>query len=161
MNKRKNRIIRIRGPKMYGCDVDETLIMMDHIPPDIDESKLIKVKNNKKGVWAYAMPHVRHIDLMRKMAARGFKIVVWSAGGEDWAYYIVNKLGIQDLVDVTMGKFDWFADDLPPEQFMKGRIYLDPFNPSHDMRGWVSDMLDLDLDPDEESDIDKNFKKSK
>lgn len=158
---KKHKIMRIRGEKTYASDVDETLVMMDHIPDDFDRSKLIKVNNNKNkpGAWAYAIRHERHIELMRQMAARGFAIVVWSAGGEDWAWYIVHLLGLEGLVDATMGKPDWFADDKKPEDFLKGRVYLDMGNPTKDLRGFVVDALNAGVDPDDLCEGDKDLKR--
>src|ERR1051326_8851461 len=112
VTKRKHKHVRIRGQKFYASDVDETLVIIDNIPEGIDESTLVKIciNPNKPDAWCWAMRHERHIDMMRKMAARGFTIVVWSAGGEEWANYVVELLGLEGLVDVTMSKFDWFAD---------------------------------------------------
>lgn len=164
--KRKRRHFRIRGEKTYFSDVDQTLILMDEfangIPDDIDQSKLIKICNNKNkpDSWVWGMRHERHIALLRAMAARGFAIVVWSAGGEDWADYIVGLLGLDGLIDATMGKPDWYADDQIPYKFMKGRVYLHPFNPMKDERGWVVDALDAGFDPDDVSDVNKNLPKT-
>jgi hypothetical protein len=164
--KRKRRHFRIRGEKTYFSDVDQTLILMDEfvngIPPDIDQSKLIKVNNNKNkpGAWVWAMPHYRHIEFLRQMAARGFAIIVWSAGGEDWADYIAGLVGIDDLIDATCGKPDWYADDKTPASFMQGRVYLDPFNPSKDLRGWAVDAVTAGVDPDDVCDAEKNLPKT-
>lgn len=142
--KRKRRHFRIRGEKAYFSDVDETLILMDEIPPDVDESSLVKVCLNPKKpeAWVWGIRHERHIDLLRKMAARGFAIVVWSAGGEAWADYIVGLLELDGLVDATMGKPDWYADDKTPNGFMNGRIYLHQSNPMKDEHGWVTEAID-------------------
>lgn len=159
---RKRRHFRLRGEKAYFSDVDETLVIIDEIPPGIDRSKLIKICLNPKKpeAWCWAMRHERHIDMLRKMAARGFAIVVWSAGGEAWADYIVGLLELDGLVDATMGKPDWYADDKTPDNFMKGRIYLHPFNPMKDDRGWVSDAIDAGEDPDDLCDVNKDLVKT-
>ncbi len=158
----KHKHIRIRGEKVYFSDVDETLVIIDEIPPGVDESKLIRIclNPNKPDAWCYAMRHERHIEMLRKMAARGFAIVVWSAGGESWADYIVKLVGIEGLVDATIGKPDWFADDKEPHEFMKGRIYLHHGNPTKDIRGWVQDALDAGFDPDDLCDVLKNLPKT-
>lgn len=164
--KRKRRHFRIRGEKTYFSDVDQTLVMMDEfqdkIPDGVDVSKLIKVHNNKNkpDAWVWAMRHERHINLLRAMAARGFAIVVWSAGGEDWADYIVGILGLDGLVDATMGKPDWYADDKGPDNFMKGRVYLNPGNPTKDVRGWIPDALEAGIDPEDLCDAQKNLPKT-
>lgn len=159
--KKRSKCKRIRGEKIYYSDVDETLVIIDEIPPGIDESKLIKIQNNKKGVTIYAMRHERHINLLKQMAARGFAIVVWSAGGEAWAWYIVNLLELEYIVDATMGKPDWYADDKGPNEFMKGRVYLHHGNPTKDLRGFVADALDAGIDPDDITDVNKNLPQTK
>lgn len=164
--KRKRRHKRIRGEKTYFSDVDQTLILMDEfmngIPEGVDQSKLVKVclNPNKPDAWVWAMAHTRHIELLRHMAARGFAIVVWSAGGEAWADYVVGLLGLDGLIDATMGKPDWYADDKTPDNFMQGRVYLHPFNPTKDVRGWVVDALQAGIDPDDVCDPNKNLPKT-
>jgi hypothetical protein len=160
--KRKRRHFRIRGEKTYFSDVDETLILIDEIPDGVDPSTLVKIRmnKNKPDAWCWGMRHERHIELLRQMAARGFAIVVWSSGGEAWADYIVDVLGLDGLVDATCGKPDWYADDKTPDNFMKGRIYLNPFNPSKDHRGWVVDAISAHEDPNDLCDVDKNLPKT-
>lgn len=121
--------------------------MVDNIPAGTDSKHLIELCNNKKGITMPGLPHHRHIDLLKKFAMRGHGVIVWSAGGEDWAYYIVKTLGLLNVVDITVSKMDWFIDDLMADKVLKGRIYLDATNPLKDNRGWVSDTLDNDLDP--------------
>lgn len=163
---RKHKHFRIKGGKTYFSDVDQTLILMDEfsdgIPEGIDQSKLIKIhlNKNKPDAWVWGMRHERHIALLRAMAARGFAIVVWSAGGEEWADYIVGLLDLGGLVDATCGKPDWYADDQIPYKFMKGRVYLHPFNPTKDERGWVVDALDAGVDPDDVCNTEKNIPKT-
>lgn len=164
--KRKRSHKRIRGEKTYFSDVDQTLILMDEfvdgIPDGIDPATLVKVHNNKNkpDAWVWGMAHKRHIDLLRAMAARGFAIVVWSAGGEDWADYVVGLLGLDGLIDATMGKPDWYADDQNPDRYMKGRVYLHPTNPTKDVRGWVVDANTYGIDPDDLCDASKNLAKT-
>jgi len=125
-------IKRIRSTKIVACDVDKTLIFLPgEYPPNTPKKLLITIKN-KKGLKVKALPHYRHIEMLKNFAVRGHTVVVWSAGSEEWAFYICKILKLTNVVDYTMDKFDWYFDDLLPQQFMKGRIYLDPFDSSKD-----------------------------
>jgi hypothetical protein len=62
---------------------------------------------------------------MKKHKARGHKIVVWSAGGWEWAKSVVETLELTEIVDLVMSKPAWFYDDIPSSSFMPehNRIY--------------------------------------
>ena len=99
----------IKSNKVAYCDVDKTLIM-----------------------WEFGdkwHPHTAHIDLLKQFKYQGYTIIIWSAGGWEWAEKAVGLLGIQDLVDFVVNKPDWFIDDLPPTDFLPdhNRIYLDEY----------------------------------
>ena len=64
------------------------------------------------------IPHQKHIEQLKKHKARGDKIVVWSAGGWEWAESVVKTLGLESHVDLVISKPTWFYDDLPAEEFM-------------------------------------------
>lgn len=79
--------------------------------------------------------HQRHIEMMAKFKERGHTVVVWSAGGAEWAVSVCEELGIEDLVDYVMDKPSWYVDDLPSSVWMKNPIYLHPTDPSKDQEG--------------------------
>ena len=69
------------------------------------------------------------------MKARGYSIVVWSAGGSDWAEVAVEALGIEDWVDVVMPKIDFHLDDVEDPKDKIGKwAYIDLSG-----RIWVKD----------------------
>lgn len=80
-------------------DVDDTLIMWseDHTS------------------W---LPHLEHIALIKQFSSRGQKIVVWSAGGVEWAVQAINLLELEPYVDLVVSKPAWFIDDLPSSEFL-------------------------------------------
>jgi phosphoserine phosphatase len=64
------------------------------------------------------VPHQKHIDRLKFHKAEGFKIVCWSAGGEDWAKTIVKTLGLEQYVDYCLSKPSYYYDDLPTEKIL-------------------------------------------
>jgi hypothetical protein len=129
-------VMRVRSTKSVGFDVDETIVFLDmfmggKLPEWVDPANTIKIKN-RRGVEVLAIPHFRHIALMKTFAARGHTVVVWSAGGEEWAWYVVKTLGLENVVSATMNKFDWYVDDKDASSWLTDRIYLNPMNPLKD-----------------------------
>ncbi len=105
-------------PTIY-YDVDDTLVMWNK--PISDEH----IECTLYGTTYKVLPNWKHIELLKKHWRDGYKIVVWSGGGEDWATEVVNKLDLNDFVDVRLSKPSYYVDDLEPEQFMfkHKRIY--------------------------------------
>ena len=126
----------IKSTKSIFFDVDETLLLFSWEGTDkyAGGETLISITDPTSGVSVLALPHYRHIDLMRELKARGHTIVVWSAGGYEWAERAVIALGIENMVDVVMSKPDWHVDDKPASSYMKTPIYLHPVNPLKDER---------------------------
>lgn len=116
-------MITIKSDKIIFVDVDDTLVLWSSTSPTYT-------------------PHHGHILMLKKFKARGHKIVVWSAGGWEWANKIVNELGLELYVDIVMSKPAWFIDDLPSSVFMPevNRIYKEPFNvvPISKVKGQLS-----------------------
>jgi phosphoserine phosphatase len=109
---------------------------MFHYPKGTPAKDLITI--GKGAAKRKVLPHRRHIELLKDFASRGHTIIVWSAGGEEWAWYVVKKLKLTGIVRYTMSKPDWYIDDLQPEEFMKGRIYYDLKDAAKDKRGHVT-----------------------
>lgn len=71
------------------------------------------------GEWTeYLVPHKGNIEAMKRHKARGHTIIVWSAGGWEWAHAAVVALGLQQYVDLILEKPRWAYDDLPPNEYM-------------------------------------------
>lgn len=115
------------------CDVDDTLIMWN---PPKDETDIIEItcptslvmiegELVSAGSWtAKLKPHRTHIEQLKLHKSRGHLVVVWSAGGWDWAKAAVIALGIEDYVDVVMSKPTWAYDDKKPEEYMPKSYYI-------------------------------------
>ena len=99
---------KVKDGGVYASDVDDTLVMWT-IPQDYKGSL---VTTNYQGFKDTGIPNLHAVNHLKKMKARGYSIIVWSAGGSDWAEVAVEALGIQDWVDVVMPKIDFHLDDV-------------------------------------------------
>lgn len=122
-------MIVIRGNTVW-FDVDDTLILWNP-PKDQLESRGIDITCPKSmtlnddgelvdcGSWTTkVVPHRVHVEQLKKHKLRGHKVIVWSAGGEDWAEAAVKALKLEDFVDIVVEKPSWIYDDIKPEDFM-------------------------------------------
>lgn len=120
----------VRSTKIYFFDVDDTLVFSCHFPPDgmnLGELDYLHIGGQ---LWYI---HTAHTKLVMDLKARGHTVVVWSAGGWEWAEKVVEALHLTEYVDVVMSKSDGFCDDKPSSAFMSeaDRFYI----PIGDMRG--------------------------
>ena len=95
------------GPTAF-FDCDDTLVMWS-IPQDY-KGELVTVQCRNFSDTLVPNPH--NILLLKKMAARGHSIVVWSGGGADWAEAVVKALELEDFVDVVTSKPQYYIDDI-------------------------------------------------
>lgn len=119
---------------MYASDVDDTLIMWT-IPQGY-EGPLVTTKCH--GVKDVGIPNLAAIHHLKKMKARGYSVIVWSAGGSEWAESVVKALKIEDWVDVISPKIDFHLDDVddPSDKIGKwGYISVDGRNWKKDKEG--------------------------
>lgn len=103
-------------------DVDNTLILWE--PTENQLFNHGKTYTAPDGHTAILVPHLAHIEQLKKHSIRGHTIVVWSAGGSFWAAEAVKFLGLEDYVDLAISKPVWFYDDKQPEDFMGKPLYL-------------------------------------
>jgi hypothetical protein len=110
----------IEGDNCYYYDCDDTLVMWDNIYKTEANTVLFNCHGFKENL----VPHQEHISHLKK--AKTFDkatIIVWSAGGWEWAKEVVEKLGIEEYVDAVMTKPNFYIDDLACKEFMGTRIY--------------------------------------
>ncbi len=100
-------------------DVDDTLVMWGKGEP-------IEIIEPHYGEPMHVTPHKGHIKILKDRKARGSRIVVWSAGGYQWASAVIKALDLEKYVDFVMTKPHAYVDDKQPHEFMGERIYL-PF----------------------------------
>lgn len=100
-------------------DVDNTLVFAWS---DIDDDLKSKLQQIYFGSEMFYV-HYGNVQKLKELKSRGHNIVVWSAGGADWAEAVVYKLGIEGWVDVVAPKPAWYFDDLPVEDWIGRRCY--------------------------------------
>lgn len=136
-------MIHLKCNQATFFDVDDTLVMWHKASPGdpraveikcpVSRHKQILDENGietgdvvvEKGIWTeWLIPHTKHIEQIKAHKFRGHTIVVWSAGGDEWARAVVDSLGLAEYVDLIIAKPTWHYDDLPAEEFMGKRHYL-------------------------------------
>lgn len=105
------------------CDVDDTLVMWN--TEGVDPQKLVSIVDPYfPSTTLQLAPHYGHIKVLRDRKVRGSFIVVWSAGGYQWAEAVVKALGLEAHVDLIMTKPHMYIDDKKAEEFMKEHLYI-------------------------------------
>lgn len=95
-------------------DCDDTLCIWNPTQEQAERG----IKFNNYGYEVNLVPHLRHIESLKLHKARNHRIVVWSAGGWEWAKEVVKVLELTEYVDVIMSKPKWVYDDLPASSFI-------------------------------------------
>lgn len=114
----------IKGDKIAYFDVDDTLVHWG-------------IKEGSPEVWvsyglfkeSYRMTVIsENVEAIKLHKSRNHTVVVWSAGGYEWAAAVVKALKLEKYVDLVICKPVWYYDDLPAEKFMTNRKWgsVDP-----------------------------------
>lgn len=109
----------LEKPSVYW-DVDNTLVFAWSDIDDGTKAMLNSVYIDSEIFYI----HHEHVQKIKEFKARGHNVIVWSAGGADWAEKVVLALGISHVVDVVMPKPHWYFDDLPVEDWIGRRCYV-------------------------------------
>lgn len=125
---KKTPLIR-ESKKFVAFDCDDTLVMWNEVPfqDEIDLYGTIPFQDPYKNKMIHNLrPHKKHIQKLKGYAQSGWTVMVWSAGGWEWAKTVVETLGLQDYVDLIMSKPDVCYDDMPVgEGIAIRKYYLD------------------------------------
>lgn len=105
-------------------DCDDTLVMWDNKYWEPGDGKIELTEPYDAGT-VYLRPHKAHISLLKKFKARNYTIIVWSGNGAQWAKEVIKRLELESYVDVIMSKPIKFVDDLPAEEILTSRIYIE------------------------------------
>ncbi len=100
--------VKVKDGGVFASDVDDTLIMWT-IPQGYDGDL---IETDLDGFKEKGIPNWPAIEHLKKMKRRGYAVIVWSAGGSDWAEAVVKACGIEEYVDVVMPKIDFHLDDV-------------------------------------------------
>ena len=112
--------------KVAAFDVDDTLILYDYETHAGDERITIEFTNGILKHFETVGIHKKHLNFLKKCGIdSNTTVIVWSMQGGDWAKAVVEALGIEEYVDICMGKPTVLIDDLPLEQALGRRIYLE------------------------------------
>ena len=113
-------MITIKNDRTVFFDVDDTLIMWDHIDKELP---IVEINNN--GHKRTFQVHHAHVQKIKNYSLLGMVVVVWSHSGYEWAEAVVKALDIEKHVDFAMSKPDRIFDDYPLETLAL-RKYIKP-----------------------------------
>lgn len=105
-------------------DVDDTLVKWSSLYWEPDDNKLQFIDPNDNST-VYLEPHKKHIELLKKYKGRGYIVIVWSAGGYQWAESVVKKLDLLSYVNIVMSKPIKYVDDLQAHEILGTRVFLE------------------------------------
>jgi hypothetical protein len=110
-------MIVIPGNKIAYFDVDDTCVYWSSTAEDKEKygvrftcpgSMVWDVDGSEigyAGEWSEVLvPNLAIIEQMIKLKLRNHTIVLWSAGGYDWAHAVANTLKLESYIDVVMCK---------------------------------------------------------
>ena len=107
-------------------DCDDTLILWSE-EFDKREHNKVDIRCPYDGSWSAHRVHYRHVRFLKKLKARGYSIIVWSAAGTFWAEAVVKALNLEDHVDFVAAKPTKVIDDLKnPSDIIGTPFYLNP-----------------------------------
>lgn len=108
---------------VVAFDVDDTLVIWGDFY-GVPHEGAVPFICPYSGGTNYLIPHKKHIQLLKQYTGRGMCVMVWSAGGTQWAKSVINTLGLEDYVDLIITKPSKLIDDLPLNEIFPKPIYL-------------------------------------
>lgn len=106
---------RVMAPGQVAYfDVDNTLVFAANEVPDLE----ISPENWVRICGREFYMHRPHVETIKDFKARGLIVVVWSAGGAQWAALVVEALGLTKDVDFCLTKPNWIFDDKKPQAWL-------------------------------------------
>lgn len=114
-----------RREKPVYFDCDDTLVMWKGLGHwDNEEPGVVPVKCVFDNSEIYLKPHTKMIEKLKTLHARGMYIVIWSAGGYEWAKAVMEALQLQKYTHLVIGKPIMMFDDLPTEEALGKTKYI-------------------------------------
>lgn len=110
----------IENEQVIFIDCDDTLVMWNH---ENFDKKIVIIDPYDSRELTLGI-HEGHLKVLRDRSKRGAHIIVWSAGGYQWAAAVVKALGIESHVHQIMSKPFMYLDDKTAEEIMGTRLFL-------------------------------------
>lgn len=105
-------------PHLY-VDVDDTLVAWSsHL---LDSKVYEKISIPFDHFIEEAVINTHNVEHLKKMARRGHVVIVWSAGGVDWANAVVKALELGTYVDAVLEKPTYYLDDVEDPRNWMGK----------------------------------------
>lgn len=117
---------RARSQETVFVDVDDTLVMWDVSEYDRDEYEWFHTYFHDPEDPIALIRNDKNINLVKKLSKMGYKIVVWSQTGEEWARHISEAVGLAKYVDSYFTKPKFYVDDIDVKEWMGRRIWRAP-----------------------------------
>jgi hydroxymethylpyrimidine pyrophosphatase-like HAD family hydrolase len=112
----------IKHREMVICsDVDDTLIMHDQTLPPKNQ---IVIKDPYMDHDIYVTPHIKHIEMLKRYHKQGYFVIIWSAGGAEWAESVAKALKLEEYCDLIIAKPLKYVDDLEVTEWLNTRVYF-------------------------------------
>lgn len=106
-----------------GVDCDDTLVSWKFCRPDSVDA--VAFEHPKLGT-VYLNVNWEVVAHVKRHVLCGHQIVIWSAGGADWAETVAKHVGLDDIAVCYMEKFRWIVDDKPAAYFLPEHIRNSP-----------------------------------
>lgn len=117
----ENQPMKLDSYKTVTVDVDDTLVMWNI--SEYPEFPVIELDCYGPVVLAV---NQKNVNLVIKLSKLGYKIVIWSQTGYDWAETVSKAVGLHPYASLYMSKPRYYVDDLPSNEWMGTRLWRDP-----------------------------------
>lgn len=114
----------VQGKDFSFFDVDDTLVSWDYPERPDDAKYAVGFTDPSSGAVWMLTPIQKTIEALKQGKRAGSTIVVWSAGGWEWAQEVVKTLGLEEFVDAVISKPNRYYDDLPAAEILGTRYDL-------------------------------------
>ena len=111
---------RIETELLIPCDIDQTLICWDSLPPPTMVEFIDPYDNRPRLV----VPHKPNIKIMMNYLERGATVLVWSRSGYKWAEAALKALNIDHDNIIVASKPFAYIDDKPGQEWMGEQVFL-------------------------------------
>lgn len=112
----------IKNENIIHVDIDDTLIIHLNNKDHPDEEYIINPYTYEK---MRIRRSLKHIELIKNYKGRGFYIIAHSGNGWKYTESIIKQLNLEEYIDLVHTKNSRYVDDLPCEEWMGNRIYLE------------------------------------